>query len=113
MLRIVEDRRARADFDDFAQKHHGDAVAHAFDNRHVVADEEIGEAALFLQVEQKVGDLRLDGHIECGDRFVGDDEFRIERQCAGNRDTLALATGELVRMAICHGGGKADLFQKF
>ncbi|MNT86478.1 hypothetical protein D3C72_2267730 [compost metagenome] len=39
MLGIAEDRAAVADFDDFAEIHHGHAMSDALDHGHVVADE--------------------------------------------------------------------------
>jgi hypothetical protein len=37
-----------------------------------------------LQVQQQVHDLRLDRHVERRNRFIGDDELRIERQRPGD-----------------------------
>ena len=53
-------------------------------------------------------DLRLDRHVERGDRLVGDDQLRVHRQRAGDADTLALASGELVRVAVVMFFGKPD-----
>ena len=48
---------------------------------------------------QQVDDLCLDGHVQCGDRLVTDNELRVQGQGAGDADTLALAAGELVGIA--------------
>ena len=69
-------------------------------HREVVADEEVGEPELLLQVLEQVDDLRLDRDVERGDRLVADDELRVERQRPGDADALALAAGELVRVAV-------------
>ena len=69
------------------------------DNGQVVGDEQVGQVALFLQCFQQVDDLCLDGHVQCGDRFVTDNELRVQGQGAGDADTLALAAGELMRIA--------------
>ena len=53
-----------------------------------------------LQVVEQVDDLRLDRHVERGDRLVGDDQLRPQRERAGDADALALAAGELVRVAV-------------
>jgi hypothetical protein len=58
VLRVLEHRAARPDLDDLAQVHHRHAVADALDHRHVVRDEQEGDAELGLQVEQQVDDLR-------------------------------------------------------
>ena len=110
VLRVVEHRRARADLDDLAEIHHRDAVADALDHRHVVRDEQEGEAEALLQVEQQIADLRLDRDVERRDAFVGDDHLRIERQRAGDADALALAAGEFMRIARHHVGLQADAF---
>ena len=81
-------------------RHHDDAVAERAHDFQVVADEEVGEAALPLQVAQEVDDLPLHGKIERGGRLVQHDEFRIEHQRAGDRDALPLAAGEFVREAV-------------
>jgi len=44
VLWVVYDLLRWACFDDFALFHDGDAVADMADDRHVVADEEVGEA---------------------------------------------------------------------
>ena len=69
------------------------------DNGEVVADEEVRQLVFILQFVQQVDDLRLDGHVECGDRLVADDELGVERERTRDADTLALAAGELVRVA--------------
>ena len=74
-------------------------VGDVLDDGQVVGDEQIGQVALFLQLLQQVDDLRLDGHVQRGDRLVADDELGIQRQRAGDADALALAAGELVRIA--------------
>src|SRR5262245_770820 len=57
---------------------------------------------LALQLYQEVEDLRLDRHVERADRLVAHDQRRAERQRAGDTDALALAAGELVRVAPDH-----------
>ena len=52
------------------------------------------------------------GDVERGDRFVADDEIRVEREGAGDADPLALAAGELVRIAVDVVGVEADGVQK-
>ena len=36
----------------------------------------------------------------CRDALVGDDELRVHDESAGDADALALAAGELVRVAV-------------
>jgi hypothetical protein len=53
-----------------------------------------------LQVLQQVDDLRLDRHVERRHRLVADDQLRAPGQRPGDADALALAAGELVRIAL-------------
>ena len=65
-----------------------------------MADEEIGEVALLLQVAQQIDDLRLHRHVERAGRLVEHDELRLQHHGARDGDALALAAGELVRVAV-------------
>ena len=55
---------------------------------------------LFLKVLEQVDDLRLDRDVERRDGLVGDDELRVDGQRPRDADALALAPGELVRIAV-------------
>ena len=82
-----------------AQVHNADSVGDMLDDGQIVGDEKIRQVALFLQGFQQVDDLRLNGDVQRGDRLVADDELGVQGQRTGNADTLALAAGELVRIA--------------
>ena len=43
--------------------------------------------------------MRLNGHIQRGNRLVADDELGLHGQGAGDADALALSAGEFVRIA--------------
>ena len=105
---IVEDLRAGAHLDDLAEIHDGDAVADLLDHRHVVRDEEIGDAEFVLQFAQEVEHARLHRDVERRDALVGDDDLRRERQGPGDADALALAAGKFVRVALHLLGRQAD-----
>ncbi len=77
-------------------------------DREIVRDEQIGEAEALLQIDQQVDDLRLDVHVERGDRLVGDDEVGPQRERARDRDALALPAGEFVRIALGRFRAEAD-----
>ena len=95
---MLEYFRRRADLDDAAEVHHGDAVGDMLHHRQIVRDENHGELHLAREVAEEVQNLRLDGDVECGDRLVGDDELGLDGKRAGDGDALALATGKLVRI---------------
>ena len=65
----------------------------------VMRDEQVGQAELLLEVLEEVDDLPPDRHVKGGDRLVADDELGVQVEGAGNTDPLALAAGELVRVA--------------
>ena len=113
MFWIADDFFGRAGFDDLAEIHHHDALADVFDDGEVVRDEEIGDAALLLQVLQKIDDLGLDGDVEGADGFVADDQFGFDGQRAGDADALSLAAAEFVRVTLGVIRFKADSFQQF
>ena len=69
----------RADLDDAAGIHHGDAVGGLGDHAHVVGDQHHRRAVLAAQPLQQRDDLRLDRDVERRGRLVGDDQLRARR----------------------------------
>ena len=69
------------------------------DHAEVVRDEDIAAAELVLQVHEEIEDLRLDRDIERRYRLVSDDDRRIHDHGAGDRNALALAAREHMRVA--------------
>src|SRR5688572_9059900 len=108
MLRVAEEAGGLGHFDDAPEVHDGGPAADMLNEPQVVGDEEIGEPELFLQLEEQIHHLRLNRHIERRYRLVGNDERRIERERPGHPYSLALATAELVRIAIEGPGIEAD-----
>ena len=78
----------------------GDAVGHAGDHGEVVGDEDQPHAVLVDQPLQQIEDARLRGDVERGGRLVGDQQLGLERDRHGDHDALALAAGQLVRIAV-------------
>jgi hypothetical protein len=110
--RVLEDLVDRARLDDPAAVHHGHAVGDVADDRQVVRDEEVGESALLLEVEQQVQDLHLHRHVERRHGLVEHDEARTDRQGACDRDPLALAARQLVREAPALLGRQTDALEQ-
>src|SRR6185503_13693678 len=98
MLRTVEQVSHRTVLDDPPCIHHRHAVAHACDDPKVVGDKYYRHARVALQVLEKIEVLRLDGDIEVGGGFIGDDQFWTAGQCDGADDALTHATAHLVRV---------------
>ena len=111
MLAGVEELVARADLDDLAGVHHGDAVGEVGDDREVVGDVERRDAVALREVADRVEDVRLGGHVERRGRLVEDDHLRAVGERHGDRHALLLAAGELVRVAAQEGrvGRQQDL----
>src|SRR5436190_7165071 len=85
--------------DNAAGLHHADPVADLGGDAQVVRDEEHREVEPGADVLEEREHLGLHRHVERRDGFVGDEELRLERERAGDADALALAAGELVRIA--------------
>ena len=79
--------------------HDRDAVGDHPRERQVVGDEQVRQVALGPQVEHQPQQLRPDRDVEHADGLVGDDQLRPEHEGAGDDDALALAAGQLVRVA--------------
>ena len=92
--------------------HDGDVIGDEFDHGKIVGDEEVGEVAPFLQFPKEVEDLGLHGDVHGGHALVADDELGFHGEGPGHAEALALASGELVRVAQKVFGGKADFLQK-
>ena len=68
----------------------------------------IGEVEAALHVVEEVEHLRLHRDVEGRDGLVGDQHLRLHGERAGDGDALALAAGELVRVAVERVGREAD-----
>ena len=77
-----------------AQPHHAVAAPR---QRGVVRHQHQRGAALGVAGEQQVDDLASRGLVEIAGRLVGDEDRRIGRQRARERDALLLAAGQLRR----------------
>jgi hypothetical protein len=113
VARRGEERALVRGLDDAAEVHHGDPVRRVLHHREVVRDQQVGEAEADLQVAEQVHHLRLDGDVERADRLVAHQQLRPHRQRAGDADALALAAGELVRVALGVEGLQPDQAEQF
>ncbi len=96
----VEDHLRIAGLLQHAVAHHGDAVAHRHRLHLVVRDVDRRHAQLALHP----GDLRAHLHAQAGvevrERLVHQEDPRLAHDRAAHRDALALAAGELARLAL-------------
>ena len=100
--------------DDPARVHDADTVREPGDHRQVVRDPDHRRAGLARELLHLEQDLALDRHVERRGRLVGDDEVGIVEQRDRDRDALAHAAGELVRVRLqpLVGRRDADLHQR-
>src|SRR6266516_1188420 len=89
-----------ARFRDVARVHHDQPVGHVPGTGDVVGDVEDRHALLAAQVSHHVEQADPDGHVQHGDRLVGQDQLGPHGQGLGETDPLPLAAAELVRVAL-------------
>ena len=92
----------------FASIHHQHARADIGDDTEVVADQDDGGTEIGVELAQQVEDLRLDGDVERGGGFVGDQQGGFVGEAHGEHDTLAHAAAELVGVGIDGALRRAD-----
>ena len=85
---------------DLTGVHDGDVVGNLCDKSQVVGDEDHCESQLLTQLVEQVDDLLLNGDVQCGGRFISNDELRVAGQCHCDQNSLTLATGEFVRVGL-------------
>ena len=90
MRGCTEHLRHWPQLDDAAQIHDGHAVTEVLHHRQIVADEDAGQIKIAVQFKEQIDDLRLNRHVQRGDRFVADQYVGLHGQRTGNRDTLPL-----------------------
>src|SRR5687768_5439778 len=114
MQRALEHRFRWPALDDLTRVHDEHLVGDVARAREVVRDVEEGELALLLQLQHQVQNPDPDRDVEHRGRLVGEDHARLDGQGAGDRDTLALAAGELVRVLGRDrpGGHEADALEQ-
>src|SRR4029077_15057989 len=93
---------------DFSALHHANSIGKLAYDAKVMSDEHHRHAELGLDVLQQFQDLRLDGHVERGRGLVGYQKVRLVGEGHGDHHALALATGELVRIAAKAAGRIGD-----
>lgn len=87
---MPEERLRVGHFHNQALVYHGDTVTDEAHHGQVVADEQIRQPALLLQLAHEIQHLSADGYIQGGNGFVGDDKFGVHDQRPGDADTLTL-----------------------
>ncbi|MNL08402.1 hypothetical protein D3C87_1291200 [compost metagenome] len=114
MLAALEYIPGWSGLDLIAPEHHNGAVGDLRHDAHIMSNEEDRHALLFLKQFDQIENLALNGDVERGRRFIGDQQFRpgSERHC--DHHALAHATGKLMRILVKATGrvGNTNLFEK-
>jgi len=108
MARVGKDLLLRPFLHAAAEIHHHHLIGNVFDHRQVVRDKDVRQPQFLLQIHHQVQHLRTHGNVQRGDGFIGDHHVRVKHQTAGDSNTLTLAAGKHVRVAIVMLGFKAD-----
>ena len=87
-------------FDDASALHDHDLVGALAGDGEIVGDEEDAHPGLGAQLVEEVEDLLLDGDVEGGSGFIGDEQARTQRDGGGNEHPLPHPARELVRELI-------------
>lgn len=96
--------------------HDYDVVTEHVGQGQVVADEEVGHSCFQLQTVKEFDHRLLYRHVQGTGGFVADNDFRLQHQGPGNGDTLPLAAGHAVGIAVCKFLGQiheAEHFPRF
>jgi hypothetical protein len=87
-------------------------VADVFDDGQIVGNEQVGQPVLLLEVLEQVDDLGLHRNIQSADRFIANDQLRLDRQRPRDADPLPLAPAELMRVTTGIVAIQPDGFQQ-
>ena len=101
----------RAELLDAAVVEHGEAVAHRQRLLLVVGDEDEGDPDLALDPLELELHLLAQLEVERAERLVEQQHLRLVDDRARQRDPLALAAGELERLAVAE-AGEADHLER-
>src|SRR6476620_579757 len=114
MFRRGENLLHRSLLDDLAAIHDADHVRDAANDAEIVGDEQHAHAEPRADFRQQGQDLRLHCDVERRGRLVRDQQIGLVRQCHPDHDPLALAAGQLMRIAgkPCFRFRNADLCQQ-
>ena len=86
--------------DEFPFEHNQNTIRKIGDDAEVVGDEEDGHAELIAEIAKEIENLGLDGDIESGGGFVGNEQFGLTGKGHGDHDALLHSSAELVGIIV-------------
>ena len=111
MTWVLEQNEYRSQLDDPARVHDRHAVGYLGHDAEIVRDEQDGGAKALLQISHESEDLRLNGDVKGGRRFIGDKHPGTAGQCHCNHHSLQHSAGKLVRILPQASLGLRDMHQ--
>ena len=108
---VIEDVFERSELHDFAGVDDGHGVAGLSHYSKVMGDEQHGGTGGGFELPDEVQHLSLDGDVESGSWFVGDEQPRVAGEGHSDDDALLHAAGELVGIFSGALGLDTDLFE--
>ena len=101
-------------FDDSAGVHNVDGIGVAGYDAEVVRDDNDGGAAFLGESADELEELGLDGDVDGGGGFVGEEDLGLATEGHGDHDALPHATAHVVRIVVepTSGVGYADFFEE-
>ena len=97
---MMKDFMGRTMLDDLACIHDRNAVSDACYDAEIMRDQNHARAIFFLQITDQINDLRLNRHIKCCRRFIGNEQLRLVGKCNCDHDPLTHASGQLMRILL-------------
>jgi len=91
---VVEHGGRRPALDDAPLAHDDHLLGQLPHDREVVADQQVADAGRVPDVGEQVQHLRLDRHVERGDRLIEDQQLRLGGERPGDRHPLPLPAGQ-------------------
>ena len=105
--RVGQEIQGLALFNELSGEHDRRPVRQVSGRGEVVCDVEHGDSLLIAEFAHQVQHADPDRNIQHGGGFVGEDDPWFHGKGPGNRDSLALPAGELVRVGVQHVGLQA------
>src|SRR5690348_5550707 len=113
MLRRCQNLVGRSDFHNVAQIANRDVLTKVPSNSQIMTNKEESQVHFLLELHEKIQNLRLNRHVKCGKRLIGDDELWGQHQRPSDANPLLLTTRKLKGQPLQMSWRKPDLLDDF